>query len=141
MSTIRNRNRLMGTPVVLVNVRRTSYVPKVEFWEGTEVKSRTTFGGSWRRSHVSSLDAVRAKPSREVGEVRFSGPGAPSRCPAPALVPLVSTKTKSAALSLLSCTCAVVGPGVVWISDRLLQFPLPPPAEPVQPAGILRVKE
>ena len=66
-----------------------------------------------------------------MGELRFSGPGAPSRWPAPALVPLVSTKMKSLALLLVSCRRDVVGPGVVWMSDTLLQFP--PPPEPVHP--------
>ena len=73
-----------------------------------------------------------------MGELRFSGPGAPSRWPAPALMPLASTNMKSLALLLVSCTCVVVGPGVVWISDTLLQFP--PPPEPVQPAAGRRVK-
>ena len=43
-----------------------------------------------------------------MGELRFSGPGAPSRWPAPALVPLVSTNIKSAALLSVSCSCVVV---------------------------------
>ncbi len=104
MSRMRNRSRVMGRPVVLVNVRRMSKVPNVEFWAGTEVKSRTTFGGSWRPTHVSSFDAVSAKPSREMGENVFSGPGAPSLWPAPALVPFVSTKMKSTPLLLVSCS-------------------------------------
>ncbi len=39
---------------------------------------------------------------RWMGDERFSGPGAPRRWPAPALVPLVSTKMKSAALLFVS---------------------------------------
>ena len=89
--------------------------------------------------HESSLDTASAGPSIEMGELRFSGPGAPSRWPAPALVPLVSTNMKSLALSSVSSTAEVVGPGVVWMSDTLLQ--LVPPPEPVQPAAGRRVKE
>ncbi len=86
--------------------------------------------------HESSADAVSAKSSEAIGEVVFSGPGAPSRWPAPALVPLVSTKMKSTALLLVSWTGLASGPGVVWISDTLLQAP---PEDPVQPPGSLRV--
>ena len=39
-STMRNRSRVIFPPVLLVNVRRMSSVPKVELLAGSEVKSR-----------------------------------------------------------------------------------------------------
>ena len=75
-----------------------------------------------------------------MGAPRFSGPGAPSRLPAPTVAPPVSTEMKSLALSSESCSCAVTGPGVVRTSATLVQFPLPG-TDPVHPPGSLRTKE
>src|SRR6476659_2976423 len=44
-STTRQRRRVTFPPVLLVTVRRISSVPKVELLGGSEVKSRTRFGG------------------------------------------------------------------------------------------------
>src|SRR5687768_18283234 len=81
--------------------RSMSSVPNVELFAGSDVKSRTRFGGDAAATHGSSRFTAN-EAFRWIGELRFSGPGAPRRCPAPADVPLVSTKTKSAALLLVS---------------------------------------
>src|ERR671913_300794 len=78
-----------------------SSVPKVEFCAGAEVKSLTRLGGDEPATHGSS-SAMPNEALRWMGDERFSGPGAPRRWPAPALVPFVSTKTKSAALLFVS---------------------------------------
>src|SRR4029434_3198241 len=44
-SMIRKRRRVTFPPVLLVKVRRTSRVPKVELFTGSLVKSRTKLGG------------------------------------------------------------------------------------------------
>src|SRR4051794_32819580 len=98
-STIRKRSRVIGAPVVFVKVRRTSQVPKVELLAGLLVESRTQFGANPPATQESSSDPTIVAPSLTLGELRFRGPGAPSRCPAPADVPLASTKMKSVALS------------------------------------------
>ena len=131
MSTTRNRRRVMGAPELLVNVLRRSSVPNVELLAGSDVKSRTWFGTANRFTHESRFDASSATPSRTIGELRFSGPGAPRRWPAPAEVPLVSTKMKSLALLSVSTRFELRGPAVVWIRATLVQFP--PPPDPVQP--------
>src|SRR5689334_10821581 len=77
-STTRNRKRVTLPPVLLTIVRRTSNVPNVELFGGSDVKSRTRFGGDPAATQVSSRftanDALRS-----IGELRFSGPGAPRR--------------------------------------------------------------
>src|SRR5688572_27361718 len=45
-SVMRQRRRVTFPPVLLVTVRRMSRVPKVELFAGSEVKSRTRFGGA-----------------------------------------------------------------------------------------------
>src|SRR5690349_9588943 len=107
-STTRKRKRVTFPPVLLTIVLRISSVPKVEFWGGLEVKSRTRFGGDAGATHVSSKFTAN-EASRSMGELRFSGPGAPSRWPAPADVPFVSTNTKSAALLFVSFRSPPVG--------------------------------
>src|SRR2546423_1571521 len=93
ISTMRKRSRVISAPVLLVKVVRTSTVPKVELLGGSMVGSRTKFGGASAAAHESSSEML-AEPSSTPGPERFCGPGAPSRWPAPALVPLVSTKMK-----------------------------------------------
>src|SRR5215813_10312850 len=44
-STTRNRSLVTLPPVLLTTVRRISSVPKVELFGGSDVKSRTRFGG------------------------------------------------------------------------------------------------
>ena len=88
---------MTAPPVLFTNLRRMDSVPKVELFGGSEVKSRTRFGGLIAATFASRKLAT-IKPLRRIGLERFSGPGEPSRCPAPADVPLVSTKMKSAAL-------------------------------------------
>ena len=139
MSTTRKRSRVMGTPVVLVNLRRSSSVPNVEFCEGTLVRSLTMLGGSVIGKQLSNLLVFRvASPSRTIGDVSFCGPGAPSRWPAPALVPLVSRKMKSAALLLLSKGAFVITGPVAITRASVLQLPL---LDPVQPPAGRRVNE
>src|SRR5690242_4657312 len=107
-STTLNRSRVTLPPVLFVTVIRRSSVPKVELFGGSDVKSRTRFGGDADPTQVSKL--VTAKEAlRSIGLERFSGPGAPRRCPAPALVAFVSTKTKSAALLFVSFRFPPVG--------------------------------
>src|SRR5262249_45355448 len=100
-SMTRKRSRVTLPPVLLTTVRRISSVPKVELLGGSDVKSRTRFGGELEAAQVSNRltanDALRS-----IGEERFSGPGEPRRWPAPADVPFVSTNTKSAALLSVS---------------------------------------
>src|SRR6185503_3396367 len=77
-STIRKRKRVTFPPVLFTIVLRTSKVPNVELFGGSEVKSRTRLGGEVAATQMSSKftekDALRS-----IGELRFSGPGAPSR--------------------------------------------------------------
>lgn len=102
ISATRNRSLVTAAPVLLVQVRLTESVPNVELFAGSEVKSRATFGETLSACAGSNREWASPDPS-STGLERFSGPGAPSRCPAPADVPFVSTKTKSRALSLVSC--------------------------------------
>src|SRR5829696_934004 len=114
----RNRSRVTGDPVLFVTVFRMSSVPKVELFAGSEVKSRMRFGGLELPTAGSRLPPA-IWLLRWTGLDRFSGPGAPSRWPAPALVPLVSTKMKSGALLPVSMGKPPVGqaPSVVIDPD------------------------
>src|SRR5690349_4922759 len=107
-STIRNRKRVTFPPVLLTIVLRKSRVPNVELFGGSEVKSRTRFGGEAGATQTSSMFTAK-EAFRSIGELRFSGPGAPRRWPAPADVALVSTNTKSAALLFVSLRAPPVG--------------------------------
>src|ERR1044072_1121937 len=49
ISTTRKRRRVTFPPVLLTTVLRTSSVPNVELFGGSDVKSRTRFGGEARR--------------------------------------------------------------------------------------------
>src|SRR4030095_813899 len=98
---IRKRKRVTLPPVLFTNRRRMDSVPKVELFAGSEVKSRTRFGGL-EPATVASRKLTAKRPLRLIGPERFSGPGEPSRCPAPADVPLVSTKMKLVALVSVS---------------------------------------
>src|SRR5689334_412949 len=109
-SITRNRKRVTFPPVLLTTVLRISRVPKVELLGGSDVKSRTRFGGDAAATQTSRRSTVN-EALRSIGELRFSGPGAPSRWPAPADVPLVSTNTKSAALLFVSLSDPPVGHG------------------------------
>ena len=102
ISATRNRSRVTGAPVLLVQVRRTESVPNVELFGGSDVKSRTTFGETLSAC-AGSKGVWEIVDPASIGLERFSGPAAPSRCPAPAEVPFESTKTKSRALSSVSC--------------------------------------
>src|SRR5215471_14138327 len=118
-SMIRKRSRVTLPPVLFVNVRRMSSVPNVELFAGSLVKSRTRLGGLPDATHVS-----RSTPGmlllRSTGDARFSGPGAPRRWPAPAEVPLVSTKMKSTALLSVS-----FGVEIVHTPMTVIEPPLP----------------
>src|ERR1041384_6770063 len=107
-STTRKRKRVTFPPVLLTTVLRISRVPKVELFGGSDVKSRTRFGGDAAATQTSSRFTAK-EAFRSIGELRFSGPGAPRRWPAPADVPLVSTNTKSAALLFVSLRFPPVG--------------------------------
>src|ERR1700752_1608999 len=77
-STTRKRKRVTFPPVLLTTVLRMSSVPNVELFAGSDVKSRTRFGGEAAATHTSRrLTANEAL--RSIGELRFSGPGAPRR--------------------------------------------------------------
>src|ERR1700741_2513742 len=52
-SITRQRRRVTFPPVLLVTVRRRSNVPKVELFAGSEVKSRTRFGGEAPATQIS----------------------------------------------------------------------------------------
>src|SRR6476660_2369409 len=80
--------------------RLISSVPNVELFARSDVKSRVRLGAVEAPTEVSSKRV--AIELRSKGDVRFSGPGAPSLCPAPAMVALVSKNRKSAALSFES---------------------------------------
>src|SRR5262245_3166512 len=107
-STTRKRKRVTFPPVLFTTVLRMSSVPKVELFGGSEVKSRTRLGVDSGATQVASKLTVK-DALRSIGELRFSGPGAPRRWPAPAEVPLVSTNTKSAALLFVSLRFPPVG--------------------------------
>src|SRR5438270_628725 len=82
-ATTRKRKRVRLSAVLFVHVRRMSKVPTVELLAGSEVKSRTLFGGASVAAQVSSRKgAIEWEVPRLIGEDRFSGPGAPSRWPA-----------------------------------------------------------
>src|SRR6476661_7004043 len=53
-SITRQRKRVTLPPVLLTTVLRISSVPKVELLGGSEVKSRTRFGGDAAAAHTSS---------------------------------------------------------------------------------------
>src|SRR5688572_32094655 len=78
MSITRNRRRVTLPPVLFTTVLRMSSVPNVEFWAGLDVKSRTRLGGDAPPTHGSSRNSVK-DAFRCIGELRFSGPGAPRR--------------------------------------------------------------
>src|ERR1044072_6634110 len=107
-SNTRKRIRVTFPPVLFTIVLRMSNVPKVELLGGSEVKSRTRFAGDAGATQTSRRFAAK-EALRSIGELRFSGPGAPRRWPAPADVPLVSTNTKSAALLFVSLRFPSVG--------------------------------
>ena|SRR5687768_8948805 len=103
-STMRKRSRVVPPPVLLVRRKRRSNVPNVELFPGSDVKSRTRFGTAFADAHVSSGAILYVGLLRrgERGLDKFCGPGTPRRCPAPADVPFVSLKMKSAALLFVS---------------------------------------
>src|ERR1041385_3966672 len=53
-SITRKRKRVTFPPVLFTTVRRMSNVPKVELLGGSDVKSRTRFGGDAAAAHTSS---------------------------------------------------------------------------------------
>src|ERR1044072_3422190 len=77
-STTRKRKRVTFPPVLLITLLRISNVPKVELLGGSEVKSRTRFGGDAGATQTSRTLTVK-EAFRSIGELRFSGPGAPRR--------------------------------------------------------------
>ena len=95
MSITLNRNRVIEPPVLFTHLRRMLSVPKVELLAGSLVKSRTRWGEFELATVASSRFTVTVE-LRLIGDDRLSGPGAHNLWPAPAEVPLVSTKMKSA---------------------------------------------
>src|SRR5690348_1051849 len=77
-SITRKRKRVTLPPVLFTTVRRISNVPNVELFGGSDVKSRTRFGGDPAATQVSSRFTAN-DAFRSIGELRFSGPGAPRR--------------------------------------------------------------
>src|SRR5437764_3377703 len=116
----RKRSRVTAPPVLLTKRRRIESVPNVELFPGSLVKSRTRLGALADDTFASSkLAAIVAL--RWIGDVRFCGPGPPRRCPAPAEVPLVSTKMKSTALLSVSLGVEIVQAPSVVIEPLLPQ--------------------
>jgi hypothetical protein len=54
MSMTRNQRRVTSPPVLLTTRRRRSSVPKVELFNGSDVKSRTRLGGLEAAFELSS---------------------------------------------------------------------------------------
>src|ERR1700752_4093043 len=77
-STTRKRKRVTFPPVLLTTVLRISRVPKVELLAGSDVKSRTRLGGDAAATQMSRRSTEK-EALRSIGELRFSGPGAPRR--------------------------------------------------------------
>src|ERR1700759_5185836 len=74
----------------------------MELFPGLEVKSLTRLGGA-ENAAVPSRSVTAMVESLRIGDVRFSGPGAPSCCGMPEMnVPCVSANLKSAELSFVS---------------------------------------
>src|SRR5262249_30354066 len=82
-------------------------VPKVALFAGSEVKSRTRFGApDWdAKGSIGTIGRV----LRLTGDDRFSGPGAPRRCPAVVMVEVVSTNRKSETLLFVSIRFPLLG--------------------------------
>src|ERR1044072_5044646 len=78
----RKRSADTFCPVWLTTRRRMVGVPKVELFDASMAKSRTRFGGE-AAAFVASRRRDEIVELRWMGEERFSGPGAPSRWPAP----------------------------------------------------------
>src|ERR1041384_1744785 len=104
---MRKRRRVTAAPVLLVTLRRMESVPKVELLAGSLVVSRWRAQAlGWRPlgTPLISTGPLPGQPGsmrlpltvelRWTGLDRFSGPGAPRFCPAPAGVPLVSAYRK-----------------------------------------------
>src|SRR5689334_16320847 len=68
-STTRNRKRVTLPPVLLTMVRRMSNVPNVELFGGSDVKSRTRFGGDAAATQTSRRFAAK-EALRSIGELR-----------------------------------------------------------------------
>src|SRR4029079_2772722 len=75
-SSTRKRKRVTFPPVLFTTVLRISNVPKGELLGGSEVKSRTRFGGDAGATQTSRTFTTN-DVLRSIGELRFSGPGAP----------------------------------------------------------------
>src|SRR5499426_596107 len=71
-SSTRKRKRVTLPPVLLTTVRRMSNVPNVELFGGSDVKSRTRFGGEAAAAQMSSRFTAN-DAFRSIGELRFSG--------------------------------------------------------------------
>ena len=109
ISTMRNRRRVTGAPVLFTYRRRIESVPSEELFAGSEVKSLTRFGAAVEPFVESSNNAVTVELM--TGSVKPSGPGAPRCWPAAVFVPAVSAKKKSCALLFESFGRPVVGHG------------------------------
>src|SRR5689334_8750110 len=73
-SRTRKRKRVTLPPVLLTTVLRISRVPKVELFGGSDVKSRTLFGGDAAATQVSNKFTAN-DAFRSIGDDKFSGPG------------------------------------------------------------------
>ena len=78
ISTIRNRKRVTGAPVLFTKRRLTESVPLAPFVTG--VRSRTRFGGAGPPKFESRSSPIIVL-LRSSGLARFCGPGAPRRRP------------------------------------------------------------
>ena len=97
MSTTRNRNRVIGAPVLFTNRRRTERVPLAPLVTGVKLRIRFGLPPAGAVESINSPGIVEFR-----GEPRFSGPGAPNLWPAGVLVASVSANRKSVALLFLS---------------------------------------
>jgi hypothetical protein len=77
MMTTRNRSCVTGDPVLLVKRRRMVIVPNVALFAGSEVRSRDRLGAADEACDASSMNPLNCE-LRTMGDVVFSGPGAPS---------------------------------------------------------------
>ena len=121
MSMTRKRRRVTLPPVLLTNRRRSEIVPNVELLRGIAGEVADPVRRARSRRRVASTSTTAKVPLRWIGDDRFCGPGAPRRWPAPAEVPLVSTKMKFVALLSVSTGVLTVQAPIVVIEPLLPQ--------------------
>src|SRR4030095_10236029 len=100
MPVTRKRSRVIFPAVLLTMRRRIESVPKVALFAGSAVRSLMRFGDTVAATVVSAKSVGNA---REMGTLKFSGPGPPSLEGTPSNVPpFVDKNRKSAELLVVS---------------------------------------